>query len=147
MRRMKRGSEICSVEIRRGTIRLRSIEMMMTYGGLIEGMPTAPFNDRRIEGLQKRLGPNVYVVPPSRTVDARRVDHRGEPMELLPPVQCVGLFHGPPTPRAVDDWWHTSLKVVWFQDAGGQVVHPEAAARMHDMPWDDLAQDYTFDDM
>ncbi|TNY36777.1 hypothetical protein [Thermomonospora catenispora] len=143
---MKQPNEICSIEIRRGVIRLVSIEMQMTYGGLIEGAPTASFNDDLIEGLRKRHTPS-YVVPPERTVHPQTTDLRDEPLETLPPVQCVGMFDGPPTPRAVGDWWRTFLYVIWFQEPSDQIVHPRAAARMHDMPWDDLARDLTFDDL
>ncbi|WP_198679819.1 hypothetical protein [Thermomonospora amylolytica] len=41
----------------------------------------------------------------------------------------------------------TFLTVIWFQGPSDQVVHPDAVARMYDMPWDDLARDLTFDDM
>jgi hypothetical protein len=152
MRRVEKANEICSIEIRRGTIRLKMVELRMTYGGLIEGVPTASFNDRLIKRAEERAGKRfmrpVYVVPPPRAIEDSAVrGFRGEPIELLPAMECVGMFDGPPTPRADrDDWWTSSLTVVWFQDAGERVVHPDAAARMYELPWDELAQDFTWDD-
>ncbi|MFC5748003.1 hypothetical protein [Actinomadura rugatobispora] len=148
---MEKAHEICSVEIRRGTIRLKVVEMRMTYGGLIEGVPTATFNDRAIKRAAERASERfmrpVYVVPPEREVqEGPTTGFRGEPVELLPAMECMGFFDGPPTPRAEDDWWTSSLAVVWFQDAGERVVHPDAAARMYELPWDELAQDFTWDD-
>lgn len=143
---MEQADKICSIEIRRGVIRLVSIEMQLTYGGLIEGAPTASFNDALIEELRKRRTP-AYVVPPERTVGPQPTDPWDEPLETLPPVRCVGMFDGPPTPRAVGDRWRTFLYVIWFQEPSDQIVHPRAAAQMYDMPWDDLARDLTFDDL
>ena len=151
MPRVERASEICSVEIRRGTIRLEEIETRLTYGGLIEGAPTASWNDRVIgrarERAAERFGRPVYVLPPEREVSDDVTGFRGEPVEFMPALQCVGLFAGPPTPRAEGDWWTTELAVVWFQHAGETVIHPEAAARLYELPWDELAQDFTWDDL
>ncbi|GAA3959264.1 hypothetical protein GCM10023085_47080 [Actinomadura viridis] len=149
MRWVERADEICSIGIRRGVIRLTSVEMRTTYGGLIEGVPTASHNERVIERAAERAGKMfrrpVYVVPPVRT-GGGRTGFRGEPVEFLPPVECTGSFSGPPTSRAAGDWWFTSLAVVWFQALGGRVVHPDAEKAMYGMPWDELAQDFTFDD-
>ncbi|WP_344589521.1 hypothetical protein [Actinomadura vinacea] len=148
---MERNNEICSIEVGRGTLRLTSIEMRMTYGGWIEGLPTARTNDAMLERAAKRAGERfgrpVYVVPPERsTDDDSSWRFRGQPAEFVPAVECMGLFEGPPTPRAEGDWWTTMLAVVWYQRATDRVIHPDAVARMHDLPWDELAQDFTFDD-
>lgn len=141
--------ELCSIEIERGTIRLQVVEMDMTYGGLIEGVPDARLNDstirRTAENAERRFRLNVHVVPPRRVVRTGK-PFPDRPREYLPPVRCTGLFDGPPTPRAVGDWWTSRLAVVWFQDASDRLVHPDAARQMHDLPWDDLAKDLTYDD-
>ncbi|MBE1530963.1 hypothetical protein [Actinomadura algeriensis] len=140
--------ELCTIEIERGTVRLKTIEADMTYGGLIEGVPTAHLNGRIIErtvaNAERRYGLDVWVVPPRRVTETGR--YTGAVREYLPPVRCTGMFDGPPTPRSVGDWWVSSLAVVWFQDASDRLVHPDAADAMRAMPWDELAKDFTWDD-
>ncbi|MGK5556702.1 hypothetical protein ACSNOI_34350 [Actinomadura kijaniata] len=141
------NQEICTVEIARGRLSLRAIEMCMTYGGMLEGVPCRSMNERLVERALARAGTPAHLVPPPVTpLSHQALPERWGPAEALPSVECVGFFTGPPTPRAADDWWRTVLHVVWYQDPSGHVVHPDAAARMHDLPWDEIAQDLTFDD-
>ncbi|WP_157432901.1 hypothetical protein [Actinomadura rifamycini] len=147
---MDSTSDLCTIEIDRGTIRLKAIEMGLTYGGLIEGAPEPRLNDQIIEDAAEqaarryRCGP-AWVVPPMRSAPEFD-DHTGHAYEYLYPVRCTGLFEGPPTPRAGDGWWTSRLVVVWFQQAGDRMVHPDAARAMRPMPWDEMAEDLTFDD-
>ena len=141
-----------TLETAAGRLTLRSLELSLTYDGLIVGAPNRELNDehlhRRVKDTRHRWHYPVHLVEPPRTVRTDRAPHpRGGPYELLPPVECLGLFHGRATPRAEGDWWFTALIVLWYQDHGDALIHPRAAERLHDIPWDHLAKDFSFDDM
>jgi hypothetical protein len=136
-----------------GPLALRSVEISLTYAGYLEGVPCRELNDdhlrRRLASVrgQWRQYP-VHLVDPVRTIAEDREPHpRWGPVETLPPLECVGLFRGRPTPRAVGDWMYTCLVVLWYQEPGDGVVHPAAMTRLRRMPWDELARDFTYDDM
>ncbi|GAA2088719.1 hypothetical protein [Actinomadura alba] len=144
---------IQTIESAAGTLALRSVEISLTYGGYLEGMPSRKLNDEhlrrqveRVRGLWRHIP--VHLVEPVRTVADDREPHpRWGPMELMPPLECVGLFHGRPTPRAVGDWMYTALVVIWYQEIGDGVIHPTAMARLGHLPWAELARDFSYDDL
>ncbi|WP_147341265.1 hypothetical protein [Actinomadura logoneensis] len=137
---------ICSVQIRVGKLLLTSLNVTQTYGGLIEGGPSKRFNDRLVQRALESASRGempVHLVPPVIKLDERRPH---DPTEVLPPLRCIGFFHGPPTPRAVGDWWRTDLVVVWFQEPSERILHPDVEAQMWDLPWEEKARDLSFDD-
>ncbi|WP_262403740.1 hypothetical protein [Actinomadura sp. CNU-125] len=120
-----------------------------TYDGLLEGYPTAQMNESLLGSLGKRrefryrTAPPVHVVRPPRTNPERGRRGAFGPMEVLPPVYCVGFFDSARIDEDHDDVLYRSwLDVVWFQDdiAGPPVEFVTAAVA--DLPWDGLAEDY-----
>jgi hypothetical protein len=129
-------------------IELLSLEVHRTYGGLLEGVPTAGLNDRHLEHLDQSLARRyshmgVHIVPPKRIVrDPVQTDHRGEPIERMPPVECVGVFESSPVENPEDDAWRMSLLVlVWHQDDLTLPFSEAAKAQIAAVDWDGLARD------
>ncbi|MEU2247359.1 hypothetical protein [Streptomyces sp. NPDC019224] len=131
---------------RRG-IALMELRLHSTYGGLIEGASTAAVNDRIIAGLlrtAREAYPElpVHLIPPERTARGRDT-RRGEPIEDLPPVACIGEFDSKELDPAHDDGWHFSaLVVVWFQHTPDPPTNDNAPAALRDLAWEELAEEF-----
>ncbi|WUS98478.1 hypothetical protein OHA46_18190 [Streptomyces sp. NBC_00708] len=129
------------------SVELTEIRMSSTYAGFLEGYPCKPVNDMKTRGLRHQAGkafPStpVHLVPP-------RLDHPDGtagafgPVEVLPPVACVGLFRSTAVDPALDPVLHRSaLAVVWFQSALDVPSGEDADPALRDLRWDDLARDY-----
>ncbi len=133
-------------------VHLHWVEMTLTYGGLIEGVPRQRMNDELFIGrtMEQTRGKwtqyPVHLIPPSRTIpdNHQRFDRHGPHpyglVEYLPPVQCIGLFEA-----GIPNAESSCLVVIWFQDHSDTLIHPEAATELRRIPWDDLARDFGFD--
>src|SRR5690606_32418344 len=124
---------------------LSDLQPSSNYGGVQEGYPCKPFNEMKIKGLL-RAAENafpsmpVHLLPPAREYpEADRSPGGFGPVELLPPVACLGAFHS----KAIDPGYdRSSLAVVWFQ------ATPEAPSADRDDPalrglrWEELARDH-----
>jgi hypothetical protein len=132
------------------SVELTSLSISSTYGGVLEGYPNARMNDALIARLGSRRGPAggsqpAHVIRPPRS-------RRGEgqesvrmpfgPVQALPPVYCEGSFRSDPIARELDTVLHESrLTVVWFQEDLAAPVVDFVAAAVHELAWDDLAED------
>ncbi|MFI6359885.1 hypothetical protein ACIBJF_46675 [Streptomyces sp. NPDC050743] len=129
------------------SIELTELRMSSTYGGMLEGYPCKPINDMKVSGLQRqaeRAFPStpVYLIPPSREYPDQTAGAFG-PVEVLPPVACLGAFRSTAIAPELDPVLHRSaLTVVWFQ-AGLDVPSGEDAnLALRSIHWEELAQDY-----
>ncbi|MFE9610370.1 hypothetical protein [Streptomyces sp. NPDC006012] len=128
-------------------IALTSLRLDSTYAGLLEGAPTKHVNDRIIEYRLREArdaypGRPVHLVPPPRT-QGDRTALRGEPVENLPAVVCIGAFDSKEIDPAHNSGWYSSaLVVVWFQDTPDIPSNDNAPAALRDIPWDEVAQDF-----
>lgn len=140
------------------TLRLIDLKVTQTYGGLIEGAPCRSINDRKLQRIKERNSTRaVHLVEPpritppwARTSGSYGPDRFLGPMEVLPPLQCEGLFTGPATSKPVPpDFDHltTELLIVWFQDPSPSHIHPDLVPQILAVPWNDLAQDFGIDDL
>lgn len=130
------------------SVELVKLEVSRTYGGFLEGAPVAGLNDSHLASLERRLTQKyghmgVHIIPPRRTVpDPADTDRRGEPVELLPPIECVGIFESRPVENPQDDAWRVSLLVlVWHQDDLTLPFSDDAKARLAAVDWDRHARD------
>ncbi|TQJ75083.1 hypothetical protein FBY22_8116 [Streptomyces sp. SLBN-31] len=129
------------------SVDLTELRMSSTYGGLLEGYPCKPVNDIRIKGLLHTAerafpnGPMHFVTPPREYPD----QYAGAfgPVEILPPVACVGYFRSGPLDPAHDPvLYRSGLTVVWFQPTTQVPYECEAATELRELDWAGLARDY-----
>jgi hypothetical protein len=129
------------------TIRLTDLRLSSTYGGLLAGSPTKEVNDRtvrhRVDAARRAWSHfPVHLVPPPRTLTGRET-RRGEPVEVLPEVACLGVFDSSEIePEHDDGWWYSVLTVVWFQPEP-RVPGPDyAPPGLRELAWEELARDF-----
>ncbi|WP_081236507.1 hypothetical protein [Streptomyces viridosporus] len=128
------------------SVDLSELRMSSTYGGLLEGYPCKPLNDRTIDRLlrsagQAFAGAPVHLVPPLREYPDQYAGAFG-PVEVLPAVTCVGSFRSEALDPAHDRALYRSrLTVVWFQTAPRVPSGCDAEPALRDLPWERLAED------
>ncbi|MET9686170.1 hypothetical protein [Streptomyces coeruleorubidus] len=128
------------------SVDLAELRFTSTYGDLLEGYPCKPVNDLRIRGLLRtaaraRPGTPVHLVPPPRAYPDQYAGGLG-PVEVLPPVACVGTFHSAALDRARDPVAYRSrLTVLWFQTTPRLPSGCDAEPGLRDLDWPALARD------
>ncbi|MFI1533922.1 hypothetical protein [Streptomyces anandii] len=128
------------------SLALAELRLSSTYGGLLEGYPCAIVNDMKIKGLMKtaeKAFPRtpVHLIPPQREYPDQYAGAFG-PVEVLPPVACVGAFHSTAVSPDHDPVLYRSfLTVVWFQATPRVPTDCTAEQPLRDLPWEDLAED------
>ncbi|SHM27727.1 hypothetical protein [Cryptosporangium aurantiacum] len=131
------------------TIRLTSVELSRTYGGLIEGYPNSRLNDAHLQRARGRLETRyprtpTYVLEPARTLHPERNFSRGRPWEELPAVECRGFFTsttiGPPGEYGLG---MSCLAVAWWQDHDGAIFSDSARPAFATLDWKAHAEDRT----
>jgi hypothetical protein len=131
-------------------VELTSLTISSTYGGLLEGYPNTRMNDALIARLRSRResaysSQPAHVITPPRSrpgPDQGSARMPFGPVETLPAVYCEGSFRSGPVDEELDPVLHESrLMVVWFQEDLARPVADSAAAAVHGLAWDDLAED------
>lgn len=121
----------------------------MTYAGLVEGVPTAVFNDRMLQELVDDLATRFR--RPVRVIDPRRDDleaggsagHRLLRRQLLPRVRCIGVFDSDRLNNDGDPEFAVStLVIAWFQQDPQFPVSPDALPELQAVDWDTMAVDW-----
>ncbi|MHC3471242.1 hypothetical protein ACYF6T_21450 [Streptomyces sp. 7R007] len=126
---------------------LTELRLSSTYGGMPEGYPCKPVNDRRIDGLLRTAGRTfpatpVHLVQPAREYPDQYAGAFG-PVEVLPPVACVGSLRSTPLDPAHDPvLYHSSLTVVWFQQTPHVPSECAAETGLREVDWEKLARDH-----
>ena len=114
----------------------------------MEGVPSAEWNDRMVEGAVRAAGARPLLIPPVRRDYLRRpgdmeghTSFRGRVPEWLPMVTCIGRFQD--TRPVRDSSKHLSvLVVVWFQREQLPVPDEAGRAALEAVDWERLALDY-----
>ncbi|CAM5473235.1 hypothetical protein SALBM311S_00142 [Streptomyces alboniger] len=125
---------------------LAELRLSSTYGGMLEGYPCKPVNDMRIKGLVRSAerefpAAPTHLVPPPREHPDQYAGAFG-PVEVLPSVACVGVFHS--TALAPDHdpiLFRSALTVIWFQPTPRVPYDCDAEPTLLDLAWEDLAGD------
>ncbi|MFJ8675717.1 hypothetical protein [Streptomyces sp. NPDC093589] len=129
------------------SIELTELRMSSTYGGMLEGYPCKPVNDRKVSGLWRQAEgafptTPVHLVPPTREYPDRTAGAFG-PVEVLPSVACIGAFHSMAVAPELDPVLHRSaLIVVWFQTVLDVPSGEDADLALRSIRWEELAQDH-----
>lgn len=131
-------------------VALHEIKQTLTYEGLLEGLPTAEGNQRRIEFVLEeeqdaRYGVKTYLVPPSETPLEYKGDKPypfGTPSSL-PSVLCVARFESfkPAANKAGDG---SGLKVVWFQSSFALPIADEVLSHLRQTDWNKHAGSFDY---
>jgi hypothetical protein len=131
------------------SIELTRLELSSMYYGMLEGYPNARMNDARLKYLAKRREsnyqspPRYLITPPRRYPDPTSASWPFGPMEELPPLYCVALFHSDRIKQQLNPVLYKSwLEVVWFQENVDSPVAEFVSAAVRDLAWDELAEDY-----
>ncbi|MBM9506422.1 hypothetical protein [Actinacidiphila acididurans] len=117
--------------------------MSSTCGGMLEGYPCKRINDWKVSSLQRQAEHAfstrpVHLVPPSREYPEETAGAFG-PVEVLPSVACVGVFHSAALDPAMDG---SALTVAWFQPTPVVPAGEDADLALRGIHWEELAQDY-----
>ncbi|MCL8014629.1 hypothetical protein [Streptomyces sp. AS02] len=126
---------------------LSELRLSSTYGGMLEGYPCKPVNEMKIKGLllaAERADPAtpVHLVAPPREYPDQYAGAFG-PVEVLPPVACVGAFRSTALDRDHDPVLHRSaLTIIWFQPTPYVPSGCDAEEALREVPWEELARDY-----
>ncbi len=129
------------------SIDLIELRMSSTYGGMLEGYPCKPVNDMRVRGLQRQAehafpSMPVHLIPPSRAYPDQTAGAFG-PVEVLPPVACIGAFRSTAIAPELDQVLHRSaLTAVWFQPGVDVPSGEDVDPALRGLRWEELAQDY-----
>ncbi|MFE0256631.1 hypothetical protein [Streptomyces sp. NPDC059010] len=128
---------------------LSELRFSSTYGGMLEGLegyPCKPVNDMKIKGLvrtaeQARPSTPVHLVPPPREYPDQYAGGFG-PVEVLPPVACVGAFHSTALDRTHDPvLYRSTLTIIWFQPTPRVPSGCDAEEGLREVAWEELARD------
>ncbi|MFF0303108.1 hypothetical protein ACFYTV_20675 [Streptomyces sp. NPDC004562] len=126
---------------------LTELRMTSTYGGMLEGYPCKLVNDMAIHGLlntarQTHPSSPVHLVPPHLDRPDQQAGPFG-PVEILPPVACVGSFRSTALDPAHDPVLHrSSLTVVWFQPTPRVPSGEDGEEALRGIDWEGLAEDF-----
>ncbi|MGW7423200.1 hypothetical protein ACWGJB_24710 [Streptomyces sp. NPDC054813] len=130
------------------SIGLSHLRLSATYDGLLEGYPYQAVSDRHVNGLLSSAAA-VFPHSPTHLVPRpreHREDHRRGPfgpVEILPPVGCIGLFESDPVSPDHDPVLHrSSLTIVWFQTIPQPPSGHDADQGLREVAWEKLAQDF-----
>ncbi|MFI7408178.1 hypothetical protein ACIBU0_05855 [Streptomyces sp. NPDC049627] len=127
---------------------LSELRMSSAYGGMLEGYPCKPVNDKKIKGLVRDAAElthssvPVHLVPPPREYPDQYAGAFG-PVEVLPAVACVGVFHSTALDADHDPvLYRSALTVIWFQPTPHVPSGCDAEEALREVPWEELARDH-----
>lgn len=130
------------------SIDLAELRMSSTYGGVLEGYPCRRVNDMKIARLLRQAEAEyprtaVHLVPPSLEHPDDGDGGSFGPVEVLPPVTCVGVFHGGVIDDDLDSFLYaSSLTVIWFQHTLDVPSGDNADPALRAIAWERLARDH-----
>jgi hypothetical protein len=126
-------------------IQITNIRQSLTYGGLVEGLPTAETNRRMIERvlLEKYTkSDKPLLIPPVEVpieMDGQNYPF-GKPAKL-PYVLCVARLE---SIKAIKNptFDFSALTVIWFQNEYAFPIEAEILTQIQDIDWDEYAFDF-----
>ncbi|MGY1580705.1 hypothetical protein [Streptomyces sp. MN13] len=129
------------------SLELVELRLTSTYGGMLEGYPSKPLNDRKVDTLVAAAETAfpflpVHLVPPPRERHDEPAGPFG-PVEVLPSVSCVGSFHSTAVDPEHDPVeYRSGLTVVWYQPTPRVPAEHDADEGLRAIAWEELAVDY-----
>ncbi|MET9734841.1 hypothetical protein ABZZ79_30640 [Streptomyces sp. NPDC006458] len=129
-------------------VELSELRMSSTYGGMLEGYPCKPINMMKTKGLLHQAGQDhpgrpVHLVPPCVEYQDQTTSGAFGPVEVLPPVACLGLLRSTAiSPEYEPVLYRSALAVAWFQPTTTVPSGEDADAALRRIDWEALAEDY-----
>jgi hypothetical protein len=119
-------------------------------GSFLEGYPSARWNDLTLAALVRSVADRfsragTFLLNPSRVRPEPVGAHEGPfgPVELLPPIQCVGVFRSHPIAEEADPAVvESSLAVVWYQQHPELPFDEHTRGELQGLDWAALARDH-----
>jgi len=137
------ASQIITVTGRQ--LELRELSQSLTYGGLLEGLPTRRRNQKYLENVVARhqtpQQPPVFLITPAETaieLEPGETYPFGDPA-TLPRITCVGLFRSTPVAAADAVLNRSELRVVWLQNEFALPIEASIMEDLSKLDWDALA--------
>ncbi|HEX8900407.1 hypothetical protein [Vitreimonas sp.] len=129
-------------------LELRELTQTLTYGGLLEGLPTRKRNQKYLEHVLARhqavQHPPVFLLTPVETaieLEPGEVYPFGEPATLAR-ITCVGLFRSKPVGGADPIFNRSELRVIWLQNEFALPIEPSIMDELSKLDWDSLAANF-----
>jgi hypothetical protein len=126
------------------------LNQSFTYYGLLEGAPTARWNQEIIDSAlqeerNKQRGCEPYLVPPIQTpidLPVRISTPFGKPIKL-PSVLCVARFDSrhPIHDHSDPVMYYSQLSVIWFQEDFAFPIDGAVLEALRQIDWEKLAYD------
>ena len=121
------------------TIGLLALDQWLTYGGLLEGLPTSEMNERLIrnavQDARDRWASSVHLIEPQETrIDTSRSYPFGIPASI-PVITCVSHWSGPGCSRG-DEYGQTELTLVWYQPEFALPIDEEILSEITALDWE-----------
>src|SRR5262249_45640780 len=121
-----------------------------TGGTWLEGYPSARWNDIELAALARSLAERyphagTHVIEPSRSHPdpPGMPEGRFGPVELLPAIQCTGVFESHPVSEDADSVHTTStLVVAWYQPESVLPFDDTSRDILEALDWDRPARDH-----
>jgi hypothetical protein len=121
------------------TIGLRALDQWLTYGGLLEGLPTSEMNERLVrsdvQDASDRWASPVHLIEPQET----RMEMSGRypfgAPASIPGITCVSHWSGPGCSRG-DEYGRTDLTLVWYQPDFALPIDEEILSEITALDWE-----------
>ena len=131
---------------------LRELRQVLTYEGLLAGLPTVEMNQRQLERLvaehrDKPYDGEPYLIRPTeKPIPYQHRDGRPYPFgtpSALPAVTCIGRFRSLQTVRdkSCD---YSGLVLIWLQDDFAFPIDPAVFAQILAIDWEAHATDMEY---
>lgn len=152
-----------SISLRCGRkITMKSLMQEMTYGDLIEGVPTSKMNDNKLKWIDERMrrdgwfaGQVPFLIPPVRRDflrepgDMASNQHGGRVPEWMPAITCIGRFASHPTKNPNMNGSSlfiksSSLLIIWFQEDYAMPISEIALQAIIAIDWNSHAKDFEY---
>jgi hypothetical protein len=129
-------------------LELRELTQLLTYSGLLEGLPTRKRNQKYLEHIVAKYRtaqhPPVFLLTPIETaieLDPGETNPFGDPARLAR-ITCVGLFRSKPVGGADPIFNRSELRVIWLQNEFALPIEPSILDELSKLDWDSLAANF-----
>lgn len=129
-------------------LELRELSQTLTYGGLLEGLPTRKRNQKYLEHVIARhrtaQQPPVFLLTPVETaiqLESGETYPFGDPATLAR-ITCVGLFRSKPVGSADPILNRSELRVIWLQNEFALPIESSVLDELSKLDWESLAANF-----
>lgn len=131
-------------------VSIKSLNQRLTYGGLLEGLPTTKMNNRIIEGLKTEGKGHsgfeaFYIIEPEQTPIPYEGKYPfGEPASL-PAVICIADLRYGSACRDMKKNFST-LRLIWFQCSYAFPIADEIVEKIKLIPFSKICEEFGWED-